>query len=338
MAQQYTIKKGDTLGDIAYKFGTKISNLSGFKSGSADLIFPGEKITINTPEVSAPAARSNEVRSSLAPEENTAYTPTDDRVESNRFQTELTDNKKKQEDAFKKLEGFRTKRYDSLRKERGLEKYRGEITSLDKQIADRKSERDASLAKVKKNPGASAATITGEVRGVTDQLNADINNLISQRNTAAGSYNTELGEIDRIVAQEAGDLESELGFYNTAVTNSSSALSKYNEAIVDELRRTEDRNYAVADDLRDFEQALQVARIKGSGSNSGTTYQLKFDPITGESFLFNPKTGDVESPDDVEVDESTLEVNQSILPDTAAGKQKSGGGFFQGIKDFFTGG
>lgn len=345
MAQQYTIKAGDTLGKVAKKFGTNVSNISGFRSGNADLIFPGETVTINTPKVSEATTRASEVRSTLAPETITKDTNATDTtstdVNFNKFQKELEDSNKKREDAFNQLKGFRTNRYEELRKERGLEDFRNSIDTLDQEIAQKKSERDAALAKVKKNPGASAATITGEVAGVTDQLNAEINNLIEQRNSKANSYNSTLSEIDKIVSNEAGDLESQLGYYDSLVNNASSALSDYNKAVLEELRRTEDRQNTVADNLQEFQNALEIARIRGAGSDTGTTFQLKFDPITGESFLFNPDTGKVVSPEKADVNQQDVqEVNQSLLPDTQAGTQKtdSGGGFLQGLKNFFTGG
>lgn len=336
MAETYQIKKGDTLGAIASKFGTTVDNISGFKSGNPDLIFPGETITIgaSTPKVSTPATdRAGSIRSEFS---TTVPDTTIDKPETevNRYQTDLDKARTDREGAFKKLEGFRTTRYDELREERGLENSRTAIDKLDADIAQKKSERDASLAKVKKNPGASAATITGDVANITEQLNAEINNLIEQRNSQANSYNSSVSEIDTIVSREAGDLESELDFYTKSETGASGALEAFNKSVLEELRRTEDRGYAEEESLLEFERALEIARIKGTGSDSGTTFQLKFDPITGESFLFNPDTGQVVSPEEAEVDESSTVVNQSLLPVTQ--QSTSGGNFLSGIGGFLT--
>src|SRR3990167_481706 len=45
-AQQYKVQAGDTLSAIAKKYGVSISDITGYKSGNANLIFPGENLTI----------------------------------------------------------------------------------------------------------------------------------------------------------------------------------------------------------------------------------------------------------------------------------------------------
>lgn len=43
---QYTVQSGDTVSGIAAKYGVSISAVSGFRSGNANLIYPGETLTI----------------------------------------------------------------------------------------------------------------------------------------------------------------------------------------------------------------------------------------------------------------------------------------------------
>lgn len=281
MASPYTVKAGDTLGAIAKRMGTSVDNLTGFRSGNANLIFPGETITVKNSPNSEALDRSNNIRTELggdvAPASTLTDTPKTGGFDFASLQTQLADTQKKKEDAFKKLEGFRTSRYEELTKDRNLDGTRKEVSKLDDLITQKKNERDAAIATIRKNPGASAATLTGEVSVATDKLNAEINNLIGQRNAKAGDYNTALSEIDAIIGREAGDLENELGFYETNEKEVNSLIQSYQTALMDQLRREEDRDFKVADDLRDFEQALELARMRESSGGSGTNYTILTD-------------------------------------------------------------
>lgn len=285
MATSYQVQKGDTLGAIAKKLGTSIGNLTGFRSGNADLIFPGETISVKPAGDSEAMTRASTVRSELAdsptPSSPQSTTPTGGSTLDNTgfdftsLQTNLDDAKKKREDAFSKLDGFRTDRYQSLLDERDVDTKKEKVSELDSLITQKKNERDQALAKIRKNPGASASTLTGEGKVASDLLNNEINNLIGQRNSLANEYNSELAEIDSIVGREAKDLENSLGFFDTSVSEAETLLNTYQKALIDELRREEDRGYSIEDDLRDFEQALEIARMKDTGA--GTNYTILTD-------------------------------------------------------------
>lgn len=282
---QYVVEKGDTLGGIAKKLGVSTANLTGYKSGNANLIYPGETLSIKNADTPA-TNRASTIRTELGGTEsdNKASTTLDntDKGTSGGFDVEtlksnVADAKAKRDDAYKKLDGFRTKRYDELVSERALNDRKDEIASLDDQIAEKKRIRDESINKIRSNPGASAATLTGEVARASDKLNADINNLIGQRNSVAGEYNTELSEIERLVENEAKDIEASFGFFDNSVTEAEDLYQAYQQAIIDELTKQDDRAYDEQNDLRDFEQALQLARINKASSGSGTNYTILTD-------------------------------------------------------------
>ena len=48
MAQTYTVKSGDNLSTIAARYGVSISQITGYRSGNPNLIYPGEVLTIGS--------------------------------------------------------------------------------------------------------------------------------------------------------------------------------------------------------------------------------------------------------------------------------------------------
>ena len=47
--QQYTVKSGDTLSRIASQYGVPLSQISGYRSGNPNLIYPGESLSVGSP-------------------------------------------------------------------------------------------------------------------------------------------------------------------------------------------------------------------------------------------------------------------------------------------------
>lgn len=340
----YTVKKGDTLGAIARQLGTSVDNLTGYRSGNKDLIFPGETITVKSPVENEATQRASTVRSELTDTPSPTNTPKSKDssyggFDFDQLQTNLADAQKKREEAFAKLDGFRSNRYEELSSERGLDDKRSEISKLDELITQKKNERDASIAQIRKNPGASAATLTGEVGVATDKLNAEINNLIGQRNSLANEYNTTLSEIDSLVEREAQDLENSLGFFDTSVSEAQGLIDAYQKALIEELRREEDRSYDLEDDLRDFEQAMQLARLKEATGGAGTNYTILTDQFGRPTVAIDKKNPTVQI--DLSGAEGSLPkggTDPALLQSIANQQnQDSGGGFLSGISNWFKG-
>lgn len=53
-ATEYTVKSGDTLSQIATQLGVKVGDISGYRSGNPNLIYPGEQLTIGKPSTATP--------------------------------------------------------------------------------------------------------------------------------------------------------------------------------------------------------------------------------------------------------------------------------------------
>lgn len=84
MAKTYTVKSGDTLSAIAAAQGVKVSDISGYKSGNPNLIYPGEVLNIGVAAPTAqptstaqpqPSAQSTNAGVSGGLDPNREYTP-----------------------------------------------------------------------------------------------------------------------------------------------------------------------------------------------------------------------------------------------------------------------
>src|SRR3989344_4429998 len=126
------------------------------------------------------------------------------------LQTNFQDTYGKLQGAESNLQGYQTRRYEEEYGKAGLETIKGEIDTLDTKISSEKQVRDESVSKVRKNPGYSAATITGETGEVQRLAGSKINNLIEERNAKAEDYNARLGEITRKVTSETQGKEAKL--------------------------------------------------------------------------------------------------------------------------------
>lgn len=211
--------------------------------------------------------------------------------------TKFQDTYKKAQVLSTELEGYQTKRYDEEYNKAKLGSLKDTISTLDTNIAKEKNIRDESVSKIRKNPGYSAATITGESGEVQRLANAKINNLIQERNAKAEDYNARLGEITRKVTMETQGKESKLNNLRYDLQFLGGLVNTYNQIRSAELSATkEEDRWEKEFELKLFE--AQTNRAKSSGSGSGSRYakqQVKdafgnvigfFDPTSGKTSLY----------------------------------------------------
>ena len=290
MASQYTVKKGDTLGAIAKKMGTSTSNLTGFRSGNKNLIYPGEKISIKSSPNDESTSRTETIRAELS-DKTKEPQDTSNNFDRDSLNARLSNQRESREKARANLEGFRSRRYEELTEEKGLDNNRDEISALDQTITQKKNERDQAINKIRNNPGASAATLTGETSRASQLLNQEINNLTGQRNNLANDYNTTLSEIDTLLGNEVADLQSELDFYTAGEEDTNRLLQSFQQQMIQELRREEDREFQEEDNLTQFQQALELAQQRTSSQASNN--QIITD-LLGRLVRVNKETGETE--------------------------------------------
>jgi len=190
------------------------------------------------------------------------------------------------------LEDYSTRRYDEEYSKAGLGKTKDEIAALDASIASEKNVRDESVSKVRKNPGYSAATITGETGEVQKIADSKIGNLIEERNAKAQTYNATLGEITQRVATETQGKQSKLTNLRSDLQMISGLVDSYNKTRSTELSSQTDETHWE----KEFELKLysaQTDRMKtGDGGGTYAKQQVKdafgnvtgfFDPVSGQT-------------------------------------------------------
>src|SRR5690606_21703751 len=101
---------------------------------------------------------------------------------------------------------------------------------------------------------------------------------IQQRNSVAGEYNAELGEINSAVGRAASEPEAEYNYYKDLLTRSDSELSEYQKALKEQIK--EDRRQEEWE--TELAQALEIASMRSDGSGSSSRRQLVRDSNTGE--------------------------------------------------------
>jgi LysM repeat protein len=291
--QTYTVKSGDTLSGIAKNAGVGINDITGYKSGNKNLIFPGETLTVNptVKDVSADTSGAKSYASAMTDAlggntGGTTSTKTDGTLSDSYLSTlrdTISGAQKTVSDSATALAGLKTKAYDDAYASSGLSDKKNQISTIDSTIATKKAERDAAIGKVRSNPGLSAALLTGTVGKLSDKANAEINDLIAQRNGLAGDYNTGLTEVSRKAATVTGDAETA---YNTAVKALESVTGQakdYQTALVDTLKNNQTQDYQD----KSLAIALQNAntnayRALNPSSASTEAWKLAISPLTGK--------------------------------------------------------
>lgn len=288
--QEYKVQKGDTLGAIAKKYGVGLSDISGYKSGDPNKIYEGETVYLGSKPATDTGSSSyvDEVKSQLG--SDTADTSKDPYGLAS-IKTKIDDATTKRDSAFSELKDVSTKTFNDEYSKRGLEEKKTKMSALDGQIATEKQKRDDAIAKVRANPGLSAAQMTGDIKKLADYQNDVINNLITERNGVATEYNTGLSEIDKIVENTVKDKTLDYGYYDSVLKDLNSKVSDYTTAYREDLQNTTKNDQFD----RQLAQALEIAQLNASkkGSNS-SNLQLKSDPRTGDPlYWFDPETGEI---------------------------------------------
>ena len=292
-SKTYTVKSGDTLSGIAKNYGVNLSDISGYKSGDPNKIGVGEVLSIGggdtTPTTKTTADQyAGAVKDALGGTStgSTGTKTTDDYLTT--LTGKIDSARTTVNDAATKLANLKTTTYDQAYKDAGLDTIKTKISDLDTTIANKKAERDAAVAKVKNNPGLSASLLTGTVAKLSDKANAEINDLISQRNGLAGDYNTGLTKVNQVVSNVVGDAETSYNAAVKALESLTGQAKDYQSNLVDTLKNAQTKNYqdqSLAIALMNAETAANKANTTGDSS-----WKLAISPLTGKpTYWYNSK-------------------------------------------------
>jgi len=204
------------------------------------------------------------------------------------------------------LGDYQMRRYEEEYSKSGLEDIKKAISTLDTSISSEKNVRDESVSKVRKNPGYSAATITGEVAEIQKLANAKINNLIDERNTKAGDYNIKLGEVEKKVAMETQAKQTEVATLQSNLNFLTGLVSTYEKMRQTELAaKTEAERWEKEFELKLY--SAQTSRISATktGTSGRAMQQVKdawgnvigyFDPTTGQTSHYQQSESQTAAP------------------------------------------
>lgn len=227
--------------------------------------------------------------------------------------TKIQDTRSQVQSLSNELDGYQTRRYDEEYSKAGLNKTKDEIAALDASIASEKNVRDESVSKIRKNPGYSAATITGETGEVQRLAGSKINNLIEERNAKAQTYNATLGEITQKIAMEAQGKEAKLNNLRYDLQYFGGLLDSYNKTRAAELSASkEEERWEKEFELKLYGAQTDRMRAGGDGGGTYAKQQVKdafgnvigfFDASSGKTTLYQQAS---EQPQTTTVNEGDL--------------------------------
>lgn len=218
MAQSYTVKKGDTLSAIGAKYGVDYKTITGYKSGNANLIYPGEVLTVPDKGSAIPPKMNSteDVANYLNQTQNNAvanYTPTD--VPKVRSTTDIAKELKGLLPTNEPKAPNLVNTYNTMRKEQGLDTLEQELNDLSTQQEEMLAvKRQRTTAEMEKPVATNViAGRVGEVERQEnerlDVINRTINSKSNQLKNAYTNIQTimDLTDKDYDNAKEAYDTQ-----------------------------------------------------------------------------------------------------------------------------------
>jgi len=274
-AKAYTVQAGDSLAKIATKFGVPITEISGYRSGDPNKIYPGETLTIGKqPAPTAPTTPTGGQpptdgfsMDGMTPEANIlSEYKIDPKLLQFGFQTNPTK-------TIKDL-------VSEIMQVTGLPDAKAQIEEISSNIEVLENERDREIDEINDNPFISAGTKRARIEKIQDKYEKRIANRVNRLQLIQGAYDDARQEA-QFVATTAINLydknrdfeQGRLEFLMEQAEKQVAAKSKLNPGF--ELSPGQSR-FEYNDETGQYEQIASVAprptsRSKsGSGSGSGT--------------------------------------------------------------------
>lgn len=251
MAQTYTVKKGDTLNAIASQYGFKdykAAGITGYKSGNADLIRPGEVLTIGNYKAPTPANAGTATSIINANQDaDIANTPSKDdapsksQTRTSRYSTAFSDISEIINPAGSRPEtpNF-SDLYNKTRKDLNiddLENYVNDLQTEEEQIyADLRARRTAERGKT-----VATNVIEGRIGQAERQEAERIDYITRQKNSAVRQLQSANATIENIINFTKLDYETARNSYNDQFSQQMSLFNTV-KGIVDSEITDEERD------------------------------------------------------------------------------------------------
>lgn len=284
MAQTYTVKAGDNLNTIASQYGFKdykAAGITGFKSGNADLIQPGEVLTIGN--YKAPASANAGTATSIINQNqdaDIANTPKpgdaptkDTTTRSSRYSTAFSDINDLLGDSKAPTAPNFKDTYDKLREDNGIDSLEGYVNDLQTEeeaiYADLRMQRTAERGKpVAQN------VIEGRIGEEERQQAERIDYIQRQKATAVRQLQAANATIENIINFKKLDYDTARNEYNDKF---SQQMTLFNTAkgIVDSEMSDEERIATSSRaNLNIIYGAITDGTLEGGTISSDMQYQI----------------------------------------------------------------
>ena len=194
----YTVQAGDTASGIATKLGIPLANISGFRSGNPNLIFPGETLNVlktpiapipgAQPQQQPPAPAAQPPQLPQAPE----APPAAPGLLPESFEDEITGLLAKfgikpptpDQSPFTAF----AETYKQLYSDLGLQTVKQRIESSTKSIEELEAKKNEEIAEVNENPFVAANIRAGQKRRIENKYESKINALVNRLKLDQGLF------------------------------------------------------------------------------------------------------------------------------------------------------
>lgn len=170
----------------------------------------------------------------------------------------------------------------------GLADLKKRIADLDTQINSKRQKLTDAQGVVNENPWLSEASRIGRTKRLNDQVQADIGNLVDQREQLRELYNTGIGEVNNLVTRSTTD------FSNNQLLNTQKLAFLTDKAEKQITQKQTERANASLASLPAFLQAKAKAQKPDTIGTAETGY-FRWNPTTGTfEQVIAPKTNTLE--------------------------------------------
>lgn len=274
-SQSYTVQSGDTLSKIASKMGVSVQDITGYRSGNPNVIYPGEQLSVRKVTGNAPSQiptggfsmEQIQQQASLTPEQNLQIEQQRTVSIPENIKTALADKGITGDDntissvANSNPVRFVTDLYQEIYKNSGLSDIKTQYENFNKQINTITNEMNDKVVDVNNNPWLTEGVRQREVKKIQEKYQSKIDSATNSAKYMQSLYDSGLEEA-RFITQQA----------STAYNNQ---IDFQNELYLKAL----EHGYNMAE--------AELSLSKPISVGEGNTL---YDPITGKAIFTAPKS------------------------------------------------